>query len=97
MKKSMVTVSLLASLPFMALAGEGNKAARSKSSRQHMATPTPLPTEGLTKEQAEALDSIPNSSDVPEEERVRMEKEFERLQAEELAREKKKEALKKKN
>lgn len=97
MKKSMMTVSLLASLPFLAWAGEGNKAVSAKNSRQSVkVTPTPLPTEGLTKEQAEALDSIPSSSEISDEEAARQAKELKEWQAQEAAKEKQKETLKKK-
>jgi hypothetical protein len=96
MKKALVTVSLLSSLPFIAIAGGGHKVPGSKDNpRQTKATPIPLPTDGLTKEQSEAFDSVPNT-DLPEEVRIKMEAEMEKKLTEEAAREKQKEGLKKK-
>lgn len=100
MKVTIVIASLVAVFSLAAFATGTKKDSKGKNQKEKTEkvepTPTPWPTDGLTREQADALDSIPNSSEIPQEERIRMEKEFEKAQAEVVEREKQRELMKKK-
>jgi hypothetical protein len=60
------------------------EAGKKKVVKKHKATPTPSPyPEGLTSEQADAIDQIPSAADVPYEQAKKEMEEFERRQKEE--------------